>query len=547
MLTIPTVPTRPGQAAGPIATPAALPAPAAPPGRPLRPAAAAACGIEAAGYFECQASLAALTPAAPFCRTGRRTPVRVRFAPCRATAADTVRTAHRFVVRFATDAGDWTLPACSLPLPLDGSVCGPDGRIDLHRWLWLASDRALPRSFRMMQGFGSRTLRLVQGREAVFARFHWLPAAGTHALAADEAAQLAETDPRFLRRDLHEAIEAGAHPRWQLALQVFSARQAAELGADPWRCDRLLPEDRVPLREVGQLVLDRVAEGGGDGPRAASTLPGIEPIEGAPAAAAGDDLAAARVFWHSLSRAEQNHLVAACAAEFAHLPAGLAREAGERLAEVDHRLAWVPGGRARPAAMAPAAAADRGVDGWSTLSLLAQPGERSIRMRRVALLLADGFEPRSLARVQRALRRAGAQVRCVGAQAGEVRAAGGAAAAAVAGIAAWPSVLWDAVVLPGGAAAQAALARAPAARRFVAAQYRHGKPILLLGADHGLLARIGIPPALPDGRPDPALVRPDAYVGGGAAQRRQVAAFIEALALPRRFDREPGQDAPIEG
>jgi catalase len=101
-----------------------------------------------------------------------------------------------------------------------------------------------------------------------------------------------------------------------------------------------------------------------------------------------------------------------------------------------------------------------------------------------------------------------------------------------------PSVLWDAVVLPAGPAAQAALARSPAVARFVQEQYRHGKPILQLGGDQGLLARLGIPPVLPDGRSDPALLR---RVGaeGEIDQRRLVRAFLEALSLPRRFDRGP--------
>jgi catalase len=182
------------------------------------------------------------------------------------------------------------------------------------------------------------------------------------------------------------------------------------------------------------------------------------------------------------------------------------------------------------------------------LSLLARPGERSVRLRRVALLLAEGFEPRSLRSLQRALRLAGARPQCVGLQAGSFRAEGGGLMLAEATVESSPSALWDAVVLPAGAAAQAALARSPAVVRFVQDQYRHGKPILQLGADHGLMARLGLPPVLPDGRSDPALLR-RADGGDEVGQRRLVRDFLEALALPRRFDRGPAcpprPEAPV--
>jgi catalase len=126
----------------------------------------------------------------------------------------------------------------------------------------------------------------------------------------------------------------------------------------------------------------------------------------------------------------------------------------------------------------------------------------------------------------------------VGVQAGSFRAEGGALVLAEASVESSPSALWDAVVLPGGAAAQAALVRSPAVVRFVQDQYRHGKPILQLGGDHGLMARLGLPPVLPDGRSDPALLR-SLDADDELGQRRLVRAFLEALALPRRFDRGP--------
>ncbi|WP_284616690.1 catalase [Aquabacterium humicola] len=562
-------------------------------------------GVTAYGHFECRASLQALTLAAPFRHAGQRTPVQVRFARCgEPAAADTARGARRFVVRFGADAAGmpgWPLAGCSLPVPPDSAVSltPPVDDAPLAPWLWLMSDRALPRSYRMMQGFGTQTFRLLErppgfalrdsplGRpgglmhasgEAVYARFHWLPAAGTHALAADEAEQLARVDPLFLRHDLAEAIGAGAFPRWQLALQVFGDRQASSFDFDPFDPHRLLPEDRVPLRSIGWLVLNRMADRheadaeldedaglaaaheGRDAaaPEDLSAANGIVPCHGraaSPAERARQDLQQARMFWRSQSRVEQNHLIAACRASIGPLPPAPPRaRLLARLADVDPALAATisagatrrsgaqlrgePGAAGHPASVEPS----------SSLSLLARPGERSVRMRRIALLLADGFESRSLRAVQRALSAAGAQVHCVGTRAGALWSAAGDFTAVELSIELAPSALWDAVVLPEGARAQSALAHSDEARRFILAQYRHGKPILQLGPDNNLLARLGISRALPDGRVDPALVtRPRGDAAEAAATialRRQISAFLEALSLPRRFEREP-DPAPL--
>jgi putative intracellular protease/amidase len=571
------------------------PLPAVPAGR--------AAGVRARGHFICDASLQALTSAPWFGELGRRTPVTLSIRRCGGPArADTVRGAFAFDVRFHEGRGPdaqearpsgrpgrvaWCLQACSLPLCLHGPFPEPwrDGA-PLAPWLWLMSDRALPRSWRMMQGFGTRTWRLVPaaGGAPVFACFHWLPAAGTHALAADEAEQLAVADPQFLQRDLRDALAAQAAPAWTLALQVFSERQAMLHGIDPHDPGPLLPHDWAPLRNVGRLVLASLAdpatpaeadENAGEDAEADehASAPGLEACTRAAPRWPDDDLQQARLFWRSQSGTEQQHLAQACRAACAALREPVLR-AGlrQRLAQVDAALAGPappragpadaivlpvltteppPGLAAMPAAGAAAGAtpagatlagvtsgSDRGPEPAALLSLLAHPGERSVRLRRVALLLAEGFEPRSLRSLQRALRLAGARPQCVGVQAGAFRAEGGGLMLAEASVESAPSVLWDAVVLPAGAAAQAALARSPAVARFVQEQYRHGKPILQLGGDQGLLARLGIPPVLPDGRSDPALLR---RVGGEDEldQRRLVRAFLEALALPRRFDRGP--------
>ena len=126
-----------------------------------------------------------------------------------------------------------------------------------HMLLWVISDCAIPRSYRMMQGFGVHTFRLVNARrESVFCKFHWKPLLGAHSLVWDEALKLGGADPDFHRRDLWEAIEAGDYPEWELGLQVFTEEQADGFSFDVLDATKLIPEELVPVRPVGRVVLD---------------------------------------------------------------------------------------------------------------------------------------------------------------------------------------------------------------------------------------------------------------------------------------------------
>ena len=124
--------------------------------------------------------------------------------------------------------------------------------------MWAMSDRAIPRSYRMMQGFGVHSFRLVNDAgESTFVKFHWNPVAGTHSLVWDEAVKISGADPDFHRRDLWEAIEAGAYPEWELALQIFTEAQAEAFSFDILDATKIVPEELVPLMPVGRLVLNR--------------------------------------------------------------------------------------------------------------------------------------------------------------------------------------------------------------------------------------------------------------------------------------------------
>ncbi|HEY0892971.1 MAG TPA: catalase, partial [Cellvibrio sp.] len=127
-----------------------------------------------------------------------------------------------------------------------------------HMLLWQMSDRAIPRSYRTMQGFGVHTFRLINADgQSVFCKFHWTPLAGTHSLVWDEAAKIIGADPDFHRRDLWEAIEAGAFPEYELGLQIFSEDTANTFPFDVLDPTKLVPEELVPITPVGKMVLNR--------------------------------------------------------------------------------------------------------------------------------------------------------------------------------------------------------------------------------------------------------------------------------------------------
>jgi catalase len=127
-----------------------------------------------------------------------------------------------------------------------------------HMIQWVMSDRAIPRSYRMMQGFGVHTFRLVNERgNSVFVKFHWNPTAGTHSVDWDEAVKNSGADPDFHRRDLWEAIESGAYPEWELGIQTFTEEQAEKFSFDVLDPTKIVPEELVPVQPVGRIVLNR--------------------------------------------------------------------------------------------------------------------------------------------------------------------------------------------------------------------------------------------------------------------------------------------------
>ncbi|HEY1908957.1 MAG TPA: catalase [Myxococcaceae bacterium] len=247
-------------------------------------------GSAAHGYFECYEPLTQLTRAAPFAEVGKRTPVFVRFSTVAGErgSTDLARDVRGFAVKFYTDEGIWDLVGNNIPVFfIQDAIKFPDlvhavkpephhampqaasahdtfwDFVSLmpestHMLMWVMSDRAIPRSYRMMQGFGVHTFRLVNAKgDSVFVKFHWSPVLGTHSVVWDEAVKISGADPDFHRRDLWEAIEAGAYPEWELGLQIFTEQEAERFSFDVLDATKIVPEELVPLRPVGRMVLNR--------------------------------------------------------------------------------------------------------------------------------------------------------------------------------------------------------------------------------------------------------------------------------------------------
>jgi catalase len=247
-------------------------------------------GSAAHGFFEAYQPLTELTRAAPFQEAGKITPVFVRFSTVAGErgSVDTARDVRGFAVKFYTDEGNWDLVGNNIPVffiqdamkfpdlvhavkpePHHGmpqAASAHDTFWDFaslmpettHTLMWAMSDRGIPRSYRMMQGFGVHTFRLVNAAgESHFVKFHWTPKLGTHSLVWDEAVKIAGADSDFHRRDLWDAIEAGEYPEWELGLQIFTEAQAEAFSFDVLDATKLIPEELVPVTPVGRMVLNR--------------------------------------------------------------------------------------------------------------------------------------------------------------------------------------------------------------------------------------------------------------------------------------------------
>lgn len=250
-------------------------------------------GFGAHGYFENYQPLSNLTKADLFQRAGEKTPVFVRFSTVAGNkgSADLARDVRGFAVKFYTKQGNWDLVGNNMPVffiqdgikfpdlvhaakdePDTGfpqAATAHDNFWDfisltpesMHMIMWAMSDRAIPRSFRFMEGFGVHTFKLVNSDgKSTFVKFHWKPKQGLQSVTWNEAVKINGADPDFHRRDLWNTIKKGDYPEWELGVQVFDDTIAKKFDFDFLDATKIIPEEIVPVQKVGKLVLNKTVD-----------------------------------------------------------------------------------------------------------------------------------------------------------------------------------------------------------------------------------------------------------------------------------------------
>jgi len=250
-------------------------------------------GYGAHGFFETYKSLTAYTRADIFQRAGEKTPAFVRFSTVAGNKSsfDLARDVRGFAVKLYTQEGNWDLVGNNIPVffihdamkfpdMVHAVKQEPDRAFpqaqsahdnfwdfisltpeSMHMIMWVMSDRAIPRSFRFMEGFGVHTFRLVNAKgESTFVKFHWKPKLGLQSVAWNEAVKINGADPDYHRRDLWNAIQSGNFPEWELCLQLFDQDFADSFDFDILDPTKIIPEEVLPVKPVGRLVLDRMPE-----------------------------------------------------------------------------------------------------------------------------------------------------------------------------------------------------------------------------------------------------------------------------------------------
>ncbi len=247
-------------------------------------------GSAAHGEFECLVSMSKYTKAGFLQTPGTKVPVFVRFSTVAGSrgSTDLARDVRGFSVKFYTDEGNYDLVGNNIPVFfIQDAIKFPDlihavkpephNEIpqaasahdtfwdfislmpeSMHMIMWAMSDRAIPRSYRMMEGFGVHTFRFInEAGKSCFVKFHWKPLLGVHAVAWDEATRISGKDPDFHRRDLWEAIENGAFPQWEFGVQIVDEKDEHKFPFDLLDPTKIIPEELVPVKIIGRLTLNR--------------------------------------------------------------------------------------------------------------------------------------------------------------------------------------------------------------------------------------------------------------------------------------------------
>ncbi|KAF2862012.1 catalase-domain-containing protein [Piedraia hortae CBS 480.64] len=560
-------------------------------------------GAGAFGRFKLHKSLEQYTTAGVLTDTSRTTPTFVRFSTVLGSrgSADTVRDVRGFAIKFYTQEGNWDIVGNNIPVffiqdaikfpdVIHAGKPEPDTEVPqaqsahnnfwdfqylhteaTHMHLWTQSDRAIPRSYRMMQGFGVNTFRLVNAKgESFFVKFHFNPHLGVHSLVWDEALKLAGQDPDFHRKDLYEAIDNGCFPKWDFGVQIIPEADEHKFDFDVLDATKLWPEELVPVQYVGELELNRnvdeyfpqteqvayctghlvpgiqhsddpllqgrsfsymdtqlsrlgtnwqelpinrpvcpVMNHNRDGqlrhtitkgsvnywPNRFEAVPPAAPAKDVqveyPEKVAGmkarmlskkfkDHYSQAQLFFNSLSEVEKMHMKNSYAFELDHCDDPLVYERmSQRLADIDlkfaQEVAEMVGGKVpeKPGLPNPGTKA-------KNLSQLDLPAKTpTIETRRVAILIADGFDPVSYSGILGALKAAKAVPMTIGPRRSALRAAGEKQASVMPDhhLEGQRSTMFDAIFVPGGAESIATLRKSGRAVHWIREAFAHLKAI----------------------------------------------------------------------
>jgi catalase len=638
-------------------------------------------GSAAHGYFHLYEPLPELTRARFLNDTTVQTSVFVRFSTVAGSrgSADTVRDVRGFATKFYTSEGNFDLVGNNMPVffiqdgikfpdivhavkpepahEMPQASSAHDSFWDFvslvpesaHMVMWLMSDRAIPRSYRMMEGFGVHTFRMIDAAGAsVLVKFHWRPMLGAHSLAWDEALKIAGRDPDYHRRDLWNAIETGAYPEYELGLQIMKEGDELKYGFDLLDATKLIPEELVPVRRIGKMVLNRnpqnfFAETEQVAFHLGNLVPGIEvtndpllqarlfsyldtqltrlggpnfaeiPINrpivpvanhqqdgvhrdtistgnanyhpnstgsGCPFLAGGagfvhreerlhghttrirsesfrDHFSQAAMFVASQSPAERQHLIEALRFELGKVTRkairsrmlGVLREIDRDLAEsvsvavgvpVPTGPVEVPAGTSAPGP----AGKNGGITASAALSLETQP-RTTIATRKIAMLIAEGFDGDAAAVVRKVLADLGAIVDVIAPVLGAIPAETGAALEADKTYKTAASVFYDAIFVPGGELSVAALEANGDAIHFIQEAYKHCKPIAAVGeaVDLVILAELEDTALADDEAADGgamAVVSDQGIVTSRAPElvAELAEAFVRAIAMHRHWSRD---------
>ncbi len=638
-------------------------------------------GVAAHGYFELTESLKQYTKANFLTEVGKRTPVFVRFSTVAGSrgSTDLARDVRGFAVKFYTDEGNYDLVGNNIPVffiqdaikfpDLIHSVKPePNNEIpqaasahdtfwdfislmpeSMHMIMWVMSDRAIPRSLRMMEGFGIHTFRLINDAgKATFVKFHWKPKLGVHSVAWNEAQKISGFDADFHRRDLFEAIENGDFAEWELGVQLIPEKDEHKFDFDLLDATKIVPEELVPVRIVGRMVLNRntdnyFAETEQVAFLPTNIVPGIdfsndpllqgrlhsyldtqisrlggpnfheipinrpiapihnnqrdskfrqtinagrvayepntlgggcpfqsmmkdggftsyqEKIDGIKIRTRSDSFrdhfTQAALFFNSQSDYEQQHIIDAISFELGkveisairervvyllnQIEGKLARGVADNLgieipAKLDQPMNMGYPADANPDDYQPIPKKNAKVKKSAALSM-ANTVKDTISTRKVAFLVADGFDANDVKRMKNALEKQGATAKIIGLKSKSVTAADGTEMTVDHALRTVASVLFDAVYVPGGDQSVAALTEKPDAIEFVNEAFRHCKAIAGSGAGAKFLQEETYVRKAKD---DKAIILRESGTKGATDD------FIKAIAAHRNWDREKARKVP---